>query len=229
MGSTSKFSKRRYDHLRSLKANRHKNAYLQSAFNKYGEKNFVFEMVESCNAELRLEREQYWVDQYKASDPEFGYNLIHPVKSEIPAQFMSEFHSQYWASLTDEERLERTKHLTDPNGNRKGNRDRMNERWKDADFKEKVIFGLARARAKTNANPTAKMLEVLDKARLKAIAKMKSPEGRRNQRDNCLRQYQDPKVREIRLEALSRGREKTNLWKRMKARMRRRKASNDIV
>jgi group I intron endonuclease len=223
VGSASKFSKRRYDHLRGLKSGKHTNAYLQSAFNKYGETNFVFEMIETCDAELRYIREQYWIDQYKASDPEFGFNLVHPVRAGPAAQIMSEFHSQYWAGLTDEERFKRTKHLTDPNGNRKGNQDRMNERWKDPNFRKKVVSGLSRARAENNANPTPKMLKALDLARLKAIARMKSPEGRLNQRENNLRQYQNPRIREIRLEALSRGREKTNLWKRIQARMRRRK------
>jgi len=223
VGSSSKFSKRRYDHLRGLKAGKHSNAYLQSVFNKYGETGFVFELVETCDAELKYVREQYWIDHYKASDPEFGFNLIHPVRSGPAAQVMSEFHYQYWANLTEGEKAERTKHLTDPNGNRKGNQDRMNERWKGADFREKVVAGLARARAENNANPTPNMLKALGEARLKAIAVMKSPEGRANQRENNLRQYQDPKIRAIRLEALARGREKTNLIKRMEARMRRRK------
>ncbi len=223
VGSASKFSKRRYDHLRGLKAGEHQNAHLQSAFNKYGENFFVFEVIEICDAELRYKREQYWIDHYKASNPEFGFNLIHPVRSGPAAQVMSEFHSQYWANLTDNERTERTKHLTAPDGNRKGNQDRMNERWKDADFREKVVAGLARARAENNAKPTPKMLVALDAARLKAIAKMKSSEGRLNQRENNLKQYQDPRIRAIRLEALARGREKTNFIKRLKAKLRKRK------
>ena len=49
VGSTTNFSRRKKDHLRILKENRHHCKYLQRAWNKYGEGLFTFEIVESFN------------------------------------------------------------------------------------------------------------------------------------------------------------------------------------
>lgn len=211
-------------HKRVLRAGKHTNRHLQSAYLEYGESSFTFEIVEQCGAEVRFQREQWWVDQLDAANPKFGFNQVNPVRSlNFPAAVMSEYHKNYWAKLSDKERVERVKHLTDPTGVRKGNGERLDYRWKyDNAFKEKVLAGLARAREKTNANPTNKMLDVLSKGRSKAIANNKSAEGRRKQGENALRQYQDPMIREIRLEALARGRRITNAIKRIMAKVRRR-------
>lgn len=43
IGSSIHIEQRFKEHLRNLRANKHVNAHLQSAWNKYGEHSFVFE------------------------------------------------------------------------------------------------------------------------------------------------------------------------------------------
>ncbi len=70
-------------HLLNLRRNQHDNDYLQKAFNKYGEDDFIFEVLEviekledGSNDKVKLtEREQYWMDYYKTWDRQFGYNI----------------------------------------------------------------------------------------------------------------------------------------------------------
>lgn len=64
-----------YNHKNELNGNRHCNSHLQGAWNKYGESNFTFEVIEECTVEEIDNREIYWIDLYKSIDPNFGYNL----------------------------------------------------------------------------------------------------------------------------------------------------------
>ena len=51
IGSSIHIEQRFKEHLRNLRANKHVNAHLQSAWNKYGEHSFVFEEVELRNTQ----------------------------------------------------------------------------------------------------------------------------------------------------------------------------------
>jgi group I intron endonuclease len=65
-----------YEHKRSLSANKHKNSHLQRAWNKYGEKNFKFVIVEKCVPDVKtlLEREQVYLNLAKIKKREC-YNM----------------------------------------------------------------------------------------------------------------------------------------------------------
>jgi group I intron endonuclease len=65
IGSAINFTARKNHHLSCLKRNKHGNKYLQKSFNKYGEQNFIFELIEECNKEDLLIREQYYLDTFK--------------------------------------------------------------------------------------------------------------------------------------------------------------------
>lgn len=69
IGSASLLRKRRNLHLLMLRRGNHDNVYLQRAWNKYGEINFEFFILERCD-EL-LVREQYFMDSL---NPE--YNML---------------------------------------------------------------------------------------------------------------------------------------------------------
>jgi group I intron endonuclease len=56
------FGKSSWSHLKSLSENRHINKHLQSAYNKHGVSVFTFRILEICNKELLLEREQFYLD-----------------------------------------------------------------------------------------------------------------------------------------------------------------------
>jgi group I intron endonuclease len=65
IGSTHWFEDRWMAHLRALRKNNHHNRFLQNDFNKSGECNFVFDIVEVVpgNKVSRLEREQYYLNK----------------------------------------------------------------------------------------------------------------------------------------------------------------------
>jgi len=70
VGSSINLKSRKYNHFNQLQRNIHKNTHLQNSYNKYGEANFIFEIIEYINRtedtdrlknEL-LEREQFYID-----------------------------------------------------------------------------------------------------------------------------------------------------------------------
>lgn len=64
-GSASiSFQRRMTEHLSKLRNGKHNNAIMQAAFNKYGESNFLFAIVERCEAEKCLDREQEYLDEH---------------------------------------------------------------------------------------------------------------------------------------------------------------------
>lgn len=73
--STSGFDKRWWRHLSYLRANKHKNTILQNSWNKYGESNFRFEVLEECEPKLCVGLEQYWINLLGVTNRNFGYNI----------------------------------------------------------------------------------------------------------------------------------------------------------
>ncbi len=73
IGSTINFERRRKEHFRHLKYNKHKNKHLQSAYN-LGDK-FIFKIIEVCDKEQLEIVESKWMKFYNASNREYGYNL----------------------------------------------------------------------------------------------------------------------------------------------------------
>jgi group I intron endonuclease len=78
--STMRVIKRIEHHISILRANKHKNAHLQNAFNKYGETSFCASIVENTEKHNTLEREQYWINRHNFDDL---YN-INPLASGTP-------------------------------------------------------------------------------------------------------------------------------------------------
>jgi len=62
VGSAVNIDKRKYVHFHTLRNNKHKNAKLQNFYNKYGENNLKFEVIEYCNKDTLIEREQHYID-----------------------------------------------------------------------------------------------------------------------------------------------------------------------
>lgn len=75
IGSSIHIEQRFKEHLRNLRANKHVNAHLQSAWNKYGEHSFILEEIELCEPDQCLKVEQEYIDYYHAADRKFGYNI----------------------------------------------------------------------------------------------------------------------------------------------------------
>jgi len=69
-------------HLCYLRKNKHHSKHLQNAYNKYGEKNLKFKILEFCNnKDIIIEREQYWINKLDSYNQ--GYNILPFARSSI--------------------------------------------------------------------------------------------------------------------------------------------------
>lgn len=75
VGSSVNIYERWSEHKRELSKNNHHSILLQRAWNKYGEENFEFNVLEKCNESELLDKEQYYLDLYVAYDKNKGYNI----------------------------------------------------------------------------------------------------------------------------------------------------------
>lgn len=61
-------------HKNRLNSGSHINTHLQAAWDKYGESNFDFIIIELCSDDVIKDREIYYISLYKTQDNRFGYN-----------------------------------------------------------------------------------------------------------------------------------------------------------
>lgn len=81
IGSSSDLKKRLYEHRRELNLGVHANKHLQSAWNKYGEENFKFEVIETiestlCTNKYLRDLETKYIQEFKCYEDSIGYNFI---------------------------------------------------------------------------------------------------------------------------------------------------------
>lgn len=81
IGSAINVRKRCRSHKRELIKNIHGNSELQDNWDKYSPKDFKFELIQNCPEEKLREREQYYINFYKTSNIELGFN-IYPAEME---------------------------------------------------------------------------------------------------------------------------------------------------
>lgn len=74
IGQSVDISHRRSCHEYDLKNNRHKNIYLQRAYNMEPDA-FSFEIICYCNEEDLDELEMFYINKYNSADSHYGYNL----------------------------------------------------------------------------------------------------------------------------------------------------------
>ena len=82
IGSSANIGQRWEQHLYRLRNNKHENPYLQKAWNKYGESNFQFEVIEECNSSDQYQREQHYLDLYQPFG-EQGYNIVRNISKDL--------------------------------------------------------------------------------------------------------------------------------------------------
>ena len=123
-GSSKEIEKRLKRHKRELNSNTHINCVLQRAWNKYGENNFLFELIEECDIDVLLETEQ----KYLNLNPEYnigikssgGDNLTkNPNKDKIVKKITESVKKRY-DLMTDEEKKEKHSQPMETNPNWKG-------------------------------------------------------------------------------------------------------------
>ncbi len=76
IGSTVDLRARWSSHRRSLRRGRHSNVFLQQAWDKYGEENFTFSVLDFVEASELLRTEQTWLDKTKCADRNVGFNIF---------------------------------------------------------------------------------------------------------------------------------------------------------
>lgn len=77
IGYSKNIIERWYSHKSLLRRNIHKNKYLQFAWNKYGEHNFNFCIVEECLKSELCEKEFFYIKSTQSTNRNIGYNIEH--------------------------------------------------------------------------------------------------------------------------------------------------------
>lgn len=85
IGLTKKCFMERFEtHILKLNCNQHANKHLQASWNKYGEENFIFDILEIVEEEeLITDREIYWINYYQSYDRDYGYNKTYGGESVV--------------------------------------------------------------------------------------------------------------------------------------------------
>lgn len=84
IGSAVNFKARFRQHKSELRSNKHKNNYLQSAWNKYGEEIFEFLVLEIVdNKNDLLDREQTWINLTNCYNDNCGYNILPNARNSL--------------------------------------------------------------------------------------------------------------------------------------------------
>jgi group I intron endonuclease len=104
IGSSVNIFSRKQKHFWMLKKGIHDNSHLQNSYNKIGEDSFVFEVLEECNNDDLIIKENYYIFKYKSNNSEFGYNLA----------TVNEFRRN---TYNDEVKIKLSKHNLTKNGN----------------------------------------------------------------------------------------------------------------
>lgn len=95
VGSARNIRERCYKHRRGLRRGEHCNGYLQSAWNKYGEINFQFSILELVDASYLLEAEQAWFARTGCTDRTIGFNIYDEAGSP------GDKHAKVWEGFID--------------------------------------------------------------------------------------------------------------------------------
>ena len=123
-GSSKNIKKRWSRHKNQLNKKTHINCVLQRAWDKYGEDNFLFEVVEECDSRLLLELEQ----KYLNTNPDYnigikssgGDNISrNPKKDEIIKKMTDSVKKRY-NSMTEDEKKQKHSKPMELNPNWKG-------------------------------------------------------------------------------------------------------------
>lgn len=75
IGQSRNINSRWCHHKAELNNDIHDNDYLQKAWNKYGEDDFKFYILEECDISMLDDKERYYIELYDTLDRSKGYNL----------------------------------------------------------------------------------------------------------------------------------------------------------
>ena len=164
LGSSKDIETRWDKHIYDLKNNRHHSVHLQRAWIKYGEENFIFEILENTSTEMLLEREQTLLDTLRPFDDNNGYNMsrtssggdllsYHPDKNAIVERIKETIKNNI-NSMTVEERKKRWSQPLEENPNWKGGKSYFTCPLCNGEFKNQKQKCCMKCRDKTGSkNP----------------------------------------------------------------------------
>ena len=88
VGSAKNLRKRKNEHFTKLRNNNNKSSHLQNAWNKYGEHNFDFEILQFVKNEKDLINcEQFWIDKTNCNNKKYGYNIRLKARSNLGIKY----------------------------------------------------------------------------------------------------------------------------------------------
>jgi group I intron endonuclease len=101
VGSAAVSLKERWrNHRSKLQRHKHENSYLQAAWDKHGEQSFEFIVLEECASSECVAREQFWIDEKRAIDRSFGFNLAPRAGSTLGFKLSDEAKAKLSAYFT---------------------------------------------------------------------------------------------------------------------------------
>lgn len=83
IGKSNDLRLRKKTHWRDLKNNNHFNSRLQNAWNKYGESNFKFEVMENIQEEFLIIREQHYLNEIFIKKTINAYNISNTAENVL--------------------------------------------------------------------------------------------------------------------------------------------------
>ena len=114
VGQAISIYKRFGDHISDLNNHTHFNSYLQHAWNKYGENDFTYSVLEYCPIEQLDERERYYIAKLDLLNRDLGYNRRTGGQnggSKMSVEAKEQLSESIKASYTDELRQKRSEQL----------------------------------------------------------------------------------------------------------------------
>lgn len=91
VGSTNNFVIRWQTHRARLRAGKHENAHLQNAWNKYGESQFKFDIIEYVAEEKLFDIEQGYLDRLNVYEQNIGFNLSRTARGPETDKLVKEY------------------------------------------------------------------------------------------------------------------------------------------
>ena len=135
IGSAQNFNRRKSGHFSLLRRGKHYNIHLQRAFDKYGEGNFIFNVLENCSEEDLIIREQWYFDNF---NPE--YNIAPTAGNSLHRRHTKESIEKIRKNSIERKDSEATKNALE-----KG---RMHNKGKHFDRELKIKMSLAKSDGK---------------------------------------------------------------------------------
>ena len=124
VGSSKSFDKRITTHLNRLRQNAHHNVWLQRVYNKYGESNFEFFIIEYADIEGLFDLENYYITcnnkGYNIGSVGGGDNLSNNPRKEEIKNKISKGLIKYYNSLSPEDKQQKYGKPGNTNPNWKG-------------------------------------------------------------------------------------------------------------